>query len=433
MTLRQKRIIFFIVGIIVVLIFLSIIYSKKNGAVNLTMWGFYNSPEDIDSIISIFQNKYPNINIQYVQKDPQSYYNDLIIAFANNKAPDIFMLPGNWVPTFQNKILPLNLNKDRDINLKFIENNYPKIVKSDLVFDNNLYGIPISLDTLVLYYNKDIFYQEKIPLPPQNWDEFLNLISRLRKIDNRGNVLRAAVALGTYDNIQWANDILASLIIQYGSSITDPVLKRATFSKEINLNGKTIIPGVEALKSYTQFADKKSQYYTWSNESFNNIFAFTQGKVAMIISYNLIQQELQRKNINYGIAPFPLIDVNNPKYYGRTINLAVSKYSKFPQESWLFLKLWSNPEVEEYYTKQTKNVPTLNILIQKISQDPLLGVFANQIPNSYSWYQFNFKEIVGIFSKMINDIVVANLDYNTVIKEANNRLDILWQKQKYIK
>ena len=121
MTSRQKRIIFITLGIIIGVILISILFNNRQKNVSLTMWGFYDSPDAINYIISSFNQKYPNIKIQYIQKTPDTYYNDLIIAFANNKAPDIFMLPGNWIPTFQNKIQPLDLNKDKDINLKFIK------------------------------------------------------------------------------------------------------------------------------------------------------------------------------------------------------------------------------------------------------------------------------------------------------------------------
>ena len=428
MTSRQKRIIFITLGIIIGVILISILFNNHQKNVSLTMWGFYDSPDTINYIISSFNQKYPNIKIQYIQKTPDTYYNDLIIAFANNKAPDIFMLPGNWIPTFQNKIQPLDLNKDKDINLKFIENNYPKIVKNDLVLNNNLFGVPISLDTLALYYNKDIFYKEGIPLPPKNWNELLNLIPRLRKIDNQGNILRAAIALGTYDNIQWANDILASLMMQYGSSITDINTKQATFGNEINFNGKTIIPGISALQSYTQFADPKSQYYTWTNEFFNNIYAFSQNKVAMIISYHLIQKDLEGK-VNFGITNFPLIDPNNSQYYGRTINLAVSNRSKYSKEAWLFLKLWTNPKIEDYYFKQTNNLPALTSLIQQLYNDADLWAFATQLPYCNSYYQFNYKIMNETFSKMINDIIAAHLDYDEVIKDAVNRINLAWQNK----
>ena len=279
-----------------------------------------------------------------------------------------------------------------------------------------------------MYYNKDIFYKEGIPLPPKNWNELLNLIPRLRKIDNRGNILRAAIALGTYDNIQWANDILASLMMQYGSSITDINTKQATFGNEINFNGKTIIPGISALQSYTQFADSKSQYYTWTNEFFNNIYAFSQNKVAMIISYHLIQKDLEGK-VNFGITNFPLIDPNNSQYYGRTINLTVSNRSKYSKEAWLFLKSWTNPKIEDYYFKQTNNLPALTSLIQQLYNDADLWAFATQLPYCNSYYQFNYKIMNETFSKMINDIIAAHLDYDEVIKDAVNRINLAWQNK----
>lgn len=427
---RQKKFIVIIVSIISGIILLNIIFSHSGTrTTNLIMWGFYDSPDTINPIIRSFTQQFPNINITYIQKDPNNYYNELILAFANNKAPDIFMLPGNWIPTFQDKIIPLNLNKDKEINLATIDKIYPLVVKQDLVFNNQLMGMPISIDTLALYYNKDIFYNNKIALPPNNWSELLSLIPKLKKIDAVGGISKSAIALGTSDNVQWANDILASLMMQYGSSIVDVNKKQATFGAVSIFGGKQIIAGEEALKEYTQFADPRSQYVTWGNYFYNDIEAFLTGKTAMIISYNLIQSKLQTNpNLHYGITNFPLIDSNNKQYYGRTINLVVAKTTKNSKEAWSFLKYWANPKINQLYFSLSKNIPPRLDVNQTLLNDPIVGVFASQIPFCRSWYQFNYNKIAVIFSKMINDIIIAHLDYSNAVKTAVDRINLEWQK-----
>jgi maltose-binding protein MalE len=51
--------------------------------------------------------------------------------------------------------------------LKKLEDEYPTVIKTDLIEKNNLYGAPLSIDTLALYYNRNFLDQAGIALKPQ--------------------------------------------------------------------------------------------------------------------------------------------------------------------------------------------------------------------------------------------------------------------------
>jgi len=435
MTSRQKTIIFVIIGIIIGFIVLGIFWRRPSTKlVTLEMWGIDDSPAVINPLINSFSQQHKNISIHYTQKETASYYDDLIKGFANNKAPDIFMLPGNWLPMFQDKISVLDLNKDKDFNLRLLNETYPQIVQDDLVSNNSLLGIPLSIDTLALYYNKDIFDYYKIPLPPQTWNDILELVPKLRKTNPQGQITRAAIALGTSDNINWSADILAELMMKLGSSMVDKQNTNITFNNWITQDDTKLIPGVEALKEYTQFANPKSKYYTWGNNFPNAIYAFSQGKTAMIISYNLSQQIIKQESpdLRYGITRFPFFgfeNIGNQINYGRTMNAVVSNRSKSQQAAWQFLKYLSSQGVSQYYFSQTKNPPARLDLISSAMKDSQAGIFASQILTSRNWYQFDFQQITSLFNKMINDINLGNISADQAVSSAASGIELEWRKQ----
>jgi len=435
MTSRQKTILFVIVGIIIGFIILSVIWRRPSTKpVTLEMWGIYDPPAVINPLINSFAREHKNISIHYTQKEAASYYDDLIKGFANNKAPDIFTLPGNWLPMLQDKISTLDLNKDKDLNLRIIKETYPQIVQDDLVSNNSLLGIPLSIDTLALYYNKDIFDYYKIPLPPQTWEDILTLIPKLRKTNSQGQVTRAAIALGTSDNINWSTDILSELMMKLDSSMVDKQNVKITFDDSLTQNNIRLIPGVEALKEYTQFAIPQSKYYTWGNNFPNSIYAFAQGKTAMIISYNLSQQTIKKESpdLRYGITPFPFFgfeNIGNQINYGRTMNVVVSNRSHFQQSAWQFLKYLSSQGVSQYYFAQTKNPPARLDLISSAMKDSRAGIFTSQILTSRNWYQFDFQKINSIFSKMINDVTLSNISPDQAVSNAASGIELEWQKR----
>jgi len=431
MTSHQKKIILGIIIFIVTFIILIVLLKKPSSkTTTLEMWGLYDSPQVINSLIDSFNKTHPKITIHYTQKDPASYYSDLINSFANNKAPDIFFLFGNWLPVFQNKIASLDLTKDRNFNIRLINETYPQIVQDDLVSNNSLLGIPLSVDTLALYYNKDIFNYYSIPQPPQTWEDILKLIPKLRKTNSQGQITRAAIALGSSSNIHWSTDILSALMMQLGSSIVDQQNFLITFNRSLS-NNNQFIPGKEALKAYTQFVDPKSKYYTWSDAFPNNINAFNQGQTAMIIGYHLANQNIAH-NLNYGITAFPIFNIISnpiPVNYGRTMDLVVSQRSHSQDAAWQFLKYLSSKEASQYYFSQTKNPPARRDLINLAINDLESGVFASQILTSKDWYQFDFQQVISLFNKMINDVILGNIQPEQAINTAASGLELGWQKQ----
>ena len=430
MTPRQKTILSVVIGIVIVFIILSIFLRKPiSKPVSLEMWGVIDDSEVFTPLINSFQKNNPNISIHYVQKDLATYQNDLLKAFAANKAPDIFMLFGNWLPSYQDKLEPLNLKKDKDLNSLIISQTFPQVVQDDLVNNDFLLGIPLSIDTLALYYNKDIFDYYNIALPPKTWDEVASLIPKLRKINSQGQVTRAAIALGTSNNIDWASDILSELMMQSGNSLVNKTDQKVTFDEPVTQNDFKIIPGEEALKYFTQFANPKSSLYTWNNSFPNSVSAFSQGKTAMIIGYNQAQNAIQKEtpSLRYGIAPFPLLD--NKINYARTMNLVVFNRSPYLKEAWQFLKYLSQSDNSQYYFLQTKNPPARLDLISLAINDSRTGVFASQILTSRDWYQIDHQEISTIFNEMIESVVLQNISPSQAISTAASRIELLWQQK----
>ena len=434
MTSRQKTILFVVIGIVIGFIVLSILLRRQNPKpVSLEMWGVIDEPAVFTPLINSFQKNNPHISIHYIKKDPATYQNDLLKAFAANKAPDIFMLFGNWLPSYQGKIEPLNLKKDKDLNSLIISQTFPQVVQDDLVNNDFLLGIPLSIDTLALYYNKDIFDYYNIALPPKTWDEVVKLIPKLRKTNSQGQVTRAAIALGTSNNIDWASDILSELMMQLGSSMIDKTYQKVTFDEPVTQNGLKIIPGEEALKYFTQFANPKSSLYTWNNSFPNAVSAFSQGKTAMIIGYNQAQNTIQKEapGLRYSIASFPLLSSNKEKInYARTMNLVVFNRSSYLKEAWQFLKYLIQLDNSQYYFLQTKNPPARLDLISLAINDPQAGVFASQILTSRDWYQIDSQEISTIFNEMIESVVLQNIPPNQAISTAASRIELLRQQNK---
>jgi len=430
---HQKKIILAAVTVIVLIIILGVFFRKIRPApITLEFWGTSDEPVVFASLIQDFKKEYPYISINYTLKDRGTYHEDLLRALADNKAPDILMLQDNWLSYYEDKIYPLDLTKDSYFNLLDLEQTFSQISRNEIVKGNYLFGLPLHTDILALYYNKDVFNNYNIVLPPTTWEEVLNLITTLRRVNPQGQITRAAIALGSSSNINWEVDIISALMMQYGSEIIDTAQKKAIFNSSIDRNGKKIIPGEEALSFYTQFNDPYSRYYTWNDNFIDSTIAFSRGETVMMIGYNQAKEIINKygANLNYGVAPLPQFTNSSSKInYGQTMALVVFKNSKYRKESWEFLKFLSQKNNAQDYFLQTKNPPTRLDLIQEYLNDLDSGIFIRGIATSRNWYQYDFQSINTIFEEMVEAVTYKGDSPLKAVNTAVERINFFWSQK----
>lgn len=270
--------------------------------IDLEVWGVF---DDSDAYNSLF-NDYKAINpfigqISYRKLNPETYKEDLINAMASGNGPDIFMIRNTWVDAFRDKTVPAPATM---ISEKVFRDTFIDVVAEDFMRDKAIYALPLSVDSLGLYYNKDLFNAAGISRPPTTWEEVLSLLPRFTQIDQFGNITQSAISLGTAYNVNRSMDIVLGLAYQKGA--------------DIDVEGLREPETREALDFYTQFARSGSAQYTWNPRQHFSIDAFYEGKTAMMVNYSWHYQTIRQKNakFNFGVAQLPQFAS------GRTVNFA---------------------------------------------------------------------------------------------------------------
>ena len=275
---------------------------KAEQEIQLTWWKPFDEPRQVEPLIEEFQKAYPKVRVNYVKKDIDTYEEELINALASGTGPDIFSIHNDWLPKHKEKLAAA---PEKLISIRDYQNDFAAAVAEDFINDYKIYGVPLAIDVLALYYNKNILASAGIARPPATWEELVDMVPKLTRQDNLGNFQRQAIALGTADNINRAPDILALLMLQNGTPLYSTDKNEAAFDQTIeDENGDPYQPGARALEFYTQFANPAKTTYTWNNRSNNSIEAFAAGQVGMIFSYSYLRQTLAEKApfLNYGIV-----------------------------------------------------------------------------------------------------------------------------------
>ncbi len=74
-----------------------------------------------------------NVVVTYVEKNPNTYQDDLERAFIDGNSPDIFMIKNYDLGIYKNLITPYDLLNNSQYSLKQLRDDFPATLEEDLV------------------------------------------------------------------------------------------------------------------------------------------------------------------------------------------------------------------------------------------------------------------------------------------------------------
>ena len=413
-----------VVAIVIVLLIFGFIKAPKASPATLKIWGL-DDEGDFQELLANYKKENKHITIIYEKKSLADYETELINAFAADRGPDIWLIHNTWLPKHKDKIkeLPNELLSFSDF-----RNNFVEVVEKDLTDENKIYALPLYVDTLALFYNKDILNSAGIPLPPDTWEELIADLDNLVQRNQWGGIEQAGAALGTAENIDHSTDILALLMLQNGTKMINEDKESATFDESIYAEGKTYQPGQDALRFYTDFSNPSKRTYTWNRQMSYSLDAFIEGKVVMMFNYsNQIPAIKDRAPyLNFGISPMLQIkarnfDIDYANYWAFT----VSKKTRVIQEAWKFILYLSQKENAKKYLEIVNRPTARRDLVNWQKDDLELGVFAKQSLSAQTWCQVDPSAIETIFANAIESVVLGRANVTKAIRAAADQVTLL--------
>ncbi len=431
--------------------------TDKLEPVKLVYYRMYDDEDVIRPLIQQYQSTHSNVQITYRKfTDLEEYQNLIVNELAEGEGPDIFSAPNYWILPNKKKLAPAPVDF---VSPQVFRDTFVNVAANDMIFSDpadgveKVYGIPMMVDTLALYYNKAA-YEDKIPSrgkPPATWAELQEDVFLLTKKDQSFERFeQAGIAMGRSDNIARSTDILLMLMLQHGIDFYNDNMSKAEFSRQRTgtATGVSVSPAAEALGLYTSFALPANKNYSWNqyisdvNSATKELEAFARGKVVMIFGYSYLYDQLatQIKDLegkgvntislnNVGIAPVP--QVNDPATstekrdaYANYFAETVSRTSAHPQEAWDFLVFMSNKENLQYYNEKTHRPTSRRDMIEDQMKDPVYGVFAEQIGYAESMPIYDYAKYSGIFSKAV-DSVLATVSVTDAVRIAEEEINAL--------
>jgi ABC-type glycerol-3-phosphate transport system substrate-binding protein len=293
---------------------------------SIVMWGTY--PHDkVSNVFDTYNQSHQGYTVTYIEKAPNALDNELAEAIASGGGPDLVILRQDDILNNVNKLylIPYTSIPERTFRDTYIQ-------EGELyMMDKGIIGLPISVDPMIMYYNRDIFEGAGITVPPKTWTQFLGMVPNLTKRDDKGVITQSAIPFGIYSNLNHAKDILSLLLFQAG----DPIVaaQGSKFLSVLNQNpgGASVSPAQAVVDFFTQFADPSKTTYSW-NKSFNSgLNQFINGELAVYFGYasELPVIAAKNPNLNFDVAKIPQPDGAKTEItFGQMQAVAVVKASK---------------------------------------------------------------------------------------------------------
>ncbi|HMQ01554.1 MAG TPA: extracellular solute-binding protein, partial [Candidatus Doudnabacteria bacterium] len=277
--------------------------------VTLKIWKPFVDSDKMNTIIQEYRKARPNVTIEYTRKNIENYEQDLLNALAAGSGPDIFSINNTWLTQYLDKISPApeSFYTIRDYREAFVD-----AVANEMIRDNRIYGTAMWVDSLALYYNKDLLGTAGIATPPRTWDQLARDVRRIKAQDSSGYFTRSGVAMGMYENVNRAQDIIYLLMLQAGAVPWTQDGRTPTFANSIQRSGQTVNPGVLGVDFYTSFANPSRENYNWNAQSDYSVDAFANGRAAFLYGYSYTRAQIDAKapNLNYDVANVPQFDLS---------------------------------------------------------------------------------------------------------------------------
>jgi multiple sugar transport system substrate-binding protein len=411
---------------IILLIFAIAVCAKKEDqwktVIHFITWK-PNQPELWDNIINIFENDHPDIKIiRETGPHSSTSFHDLLTQKLKNKSQDVdvFFMDVVWPPEFgaAGWAMPLN-----DL---FPDHEQKKFLSGTILansYNNKIYGIPLFIDSGMLFYRKDLLKKYGFS-PPKTWQEMVWQAKRIISEEAKNHIDIHGFS-GQFKQYEG----LVCNIMEYILSNKGYILNAANDKPEIDKK-----PALEAVKFVRdEIIGNVAPKGVLTYEEPESIALFIQGKAIFHRNWPYaweVSNNPERSKIagDVGITKLPHFPKGNSYATLGGWQLGISTYSKNKEAAWTFIKFLTSRKIQKLLAMKAGLAPTRKALyedVEILKVNPqfyyMKDVFLTAYPRPRSpLYPAISNILQSYFSKAISDM---NSNIKTEAQTASSEIE----------
>lgn len=263
----------------------------------------------------LFEEKYKDYNIEVrTQEGGGLDFNKSVLEGATGKGADVFMAPHDKT------IEGIQAGLYMEIDPLIVENLGSQINETAMktvTIDNKVYGIPVSIETYVMFYNKSL-------VSGQPASSFEQLLAEAKEFnDSKENKFWFLSEIGTGSPIY-------PMLSTYGFNLFGP---DGTDSDNPGFDSPDFEKGLEVLAEYKKLIPIASGDLSNVDFLVNN---FIEGKTAYLIGGPWNVSTFRDAGVDAGVSKLVTYDGHQQSPFAFVQNAHVSSYTEYPKTSMLF-------------------------------------------------------------------------------------------------
>jgi ABC-type glycerol-3-phosphate transport system substrate-binding protein len=392
----------------------------------VVMWG--TLPEDVmNPIILQFNPQAETYRVLYREVRADEFGQTLLEALANGQGPDMIIAPHQVIVANASRLYPFPLSS---ISEKTYKDTY---VDGASVFftPEGALALPVSIDPLVLFYNRYLFSKHGLVNPPTYWDEVVSVTPELTLQTQKGEFVESSIALGA-PNVANMKDVLMAVVGQLGqvptltSRAQDGVSTIRVSANDPIVEDGDVLPLATAARFFTQFADPTKPTYTWSQYGGSADDQFVAGKLAMYIGYASELASLRARNPkgDFEMSYLPQTRGYNTFVTGGEIyGIATLKTTKNAITALTIESQFAGAGVSPAIAARMNATPALR---SYATASNVPDVIKRSMLVARPWYDSFFVQSTSLVGTMLSDILSGRVDPVSATQAFVSRLQDLY-------
>lgn len=386
------------------------------------IWGTISSSA-VNAVIEGAAKDDPSVRlINYVQKNPDTFDSDLLNALADRVGPDVIIIPHEHLVQYRRRLQPFTYN---EFPLPDFRQSY---VDGAEIFamQDGVYAVPLVVDPIVLYANRDVLATYNFANPPATWEAMVNdYIPTLVQRDFNRTIQRSPLAFGEFRNVQNSFAVVSLLLLQRGSLM---VQESSAGRYELRLEqtrdgGGTAL--TQVLDFYTSFANPTNLLYTWNRSlpldrrAFVNedlVFYFGKGSEAQTIA-------LQNPNLNFTLSEVPQgATATIRRTYGTFYGLAMMRTANNKTSARQAMTIFSTQNAQQIIANSLGMSPVFRTMVGAGSNDRFGREVYRSALVARGWWSPNLVTTDAILTEAVEDILANRARPTSAASDVSGRL-----------
>ena len=399
------------------------------GNTKITFTGWVSSGEEYTfdlQMVNAFNHNFTNVTAIF-QPYTQNYYAQLSTAFTSNSAPSIFYMENDILPLFASSGYLMNMTSVLQSNSTYDLSGFAQPILHTFYYKGGLYAAPKDWGPLLMYYNKAIFDQEKIPYPGNTTWNWTSMLSTLHQLSASASLLNATM-----------KTIFAPMVMAPSIAWALAFIHEAG-GQWINQTGNGFVTNSQQLagfKTGLQFYYNLSKEGAQLSANFSAGWAggdFAANHIGMITSglWTVPVLEAPGSNFYNNMGQVGYFDMPAGKQKGTMMfNVGLAVNSKLTgSQKWAaeqFLQFFTGPPGEKQWVSNGLALPARATILNSTwykTNFPIQAFAGDQFPFAFGWNYntTNFNTVHNDVNTIYADLFAGNYTFNQAFNAIVNK------------